>query len=275
MVDVYQTEPERRAAIDEVTRLRRKFDTTTAKGAKAFAADPEAQAALARLDAAKKAAGMRTSAEDLAALNKIATSDTATMKKDEQGRMTAAPTKAERAVTKELNQPSKQYFKEVKSALTNPEQRPTWEIRGTVLTPEWTQELTSKGFDISEAQNEWVLVDDPKSPSGKRWGRTIVGIKAPAPKEPFNPAKDDPFNYGMQVYFAGKSTASEFNNFVQSNNGSLATGTFNGISWADIAQNLPNATYQQLERLFTFYGNQVDNIEELVSAYEILFGGNE
>lgn len=275
MVDVYQTEPERRAAIDEVTRLRRKFDTTTAKGAKAFAADPEAQAALARLDAAKKTAGMRTSAEDLAALNKIATSDTATMKKDEQGRMTAAPTKAERAVTKELNQPSKQYFKEVKSALTNPEQRPTWEIRGTVLTPEWTQELTSKGFDISEAQNEWVLVDDPKSPSGKRWGRTIVGIKAPAPKEPFNPAKDDPFNYGMQVYFAGKSTASEFNNFVQSNNGSLATGTFNGISWADIAQNLPSATYQQLERLFTFYGNQVDNIEELVSAYEILFGGNE
>jgi len=275
MVDVYSTEPERQAAIAEVTRLRRKFDTTTAKGAKAFAADPEAQAAMARLDKAKSAAGMRTRAEDLAALNKIATSDTATMKKDGKGGMTAAPTKAERAVTKDLNAPSRQYFKEVKNALTNPEQRPTWEIRGQALTKDWSEQLTAKGFDVSGAKNEWILVSDPKSPTGKRWNRTVVGIKAPAPAEPFNPERDNPVNYGMQVYFAGKTTADEFNEFVKINGSALENATINGIRWSEIAENLPDVTYQDLERLFIFYGNEVDNIEELVSAYEILFGGNK
>lgn len=275
MVDVYSTEPERQAALAEVTRLRRKFDTTTAKGAKAFAADPEAQAAMARLDKAKSAAGMRTRAEDLAALNKIATSDTATMKKTEDGKMTAAPTRAERTVTKELNAPSRQYFKEVKSALTNPDQRPTWEIRGLALGPTQSEELTAKGFDISGAKNEWILVNDDKSPTGKRWSRTVVGIKAPAPTEPFNPQKDNPVNYGMQVYYAGKSTVNELNQFVKANNSELGNATINGIRWSEIAENLPNITYQDLERLFIFYGNEVDNIEELVSAYEILFGENE
>ena len=273
-VDVYGTEPERQAAIAEVTRLRRKFDTTTAKGAKAFAADPEAQAALARLDKAKSAAGMRTAAEDLAALNKIATSDTATMK-EKDGRMVPAPTKAERAVTKELNAPSKQYFKQVREALTNPEQRPTWEVKGTVLNPKWEKELVAKGFDVSGAKNEWILVDDEKSPTGKRWNRTVIGIKPPAPTEPFNPEQDNAVSYGMQNYFAGKTTAGEFEDFVSTNGMNLGNATFNGIRWSEITENLPNITYQELERLFLYYGNQVDNIEELVSAYEILFGGNE
>lgn len=277
-VDVYGTEPERQKALQELTALRRELKTETAAGAKAAKSDPRFIAAQQRLDAAKSAAGMRTSAEDLAALNRIATSDTATMKKDEQGRMTAAPTRAERNVTKQLNQPSRQYFSQVKQALVNPEQRPTWEIRGTVLAPTQKQELTAKGFDVSGARNEWILVDDDKSPTGKRWGRTVVGIKRPAPKEPFDPQVDQPFIYGMNVFFSGKSTASEFDEFVTSNsNGrrALEGATINGIRWSEIADNLPNITYQELERLFVYYGNQVDNIEELVSAYEILFGGNE
>ncbi len=278
MVDVYSTEPERQAAIAEVTRLRRQFDTTTAKGAKAFAADPEAQAAMARLDKAKSAAGMRTRAQDLAALNKIATSDTATMKKDEQGRMTAAPTRAERAVTKELNAPSRQYFKQVKNALTNPEQRPTWQPGKVTLDPEQKDRLVADGDDISEATSDWILVKDDKSPSGKRWNRTIVGIKAPMPKNPFDPQVDSAYNYGLQVYLSGKTNVSEFNKFVKENNTSgrgLENATINNIRWSEIAENLPDITYQELERLFLFYGNEVDNIEELVSAYEILFGENK
>lgn len=278
MVDVYGTEPERQKAVQELTALRRELKTETAAGAKAAAKDPRFIAAKERLDKAKSAAGMRTSAEDLAALNRTATSDTATMKKDEQGRMTAAPTRAERAVTKELNQPSRQYFKQVKDALTNPEQRPTWEVRGTVLAPKQQQELIAKGFDVSGAKNEWILVDDEKSPSGQRWNRTVVGIKAPAPKEPFNPNRDNPASYGMQVFFAGKSTADEFDEFVTKNsNGrrALENATINGIRWSEIADNLPNITYQDLERLFVYYGNRVETVEELVAAYEILFGGNK
>ena len=173
-VDVYGVEPERRAAVEELTALRRELKTETAKGAKAAAKDPRFIAAKERLDKAKSAAGMRTSAEDLAALNRIATSDVATAD------MTPAQRKTERQA---LNQPSRQYFNQVKQALVNPEQRPTWKVSGDPLAPTWRKELESKGFDTSEAESEWILVDDEKSPTGKRWNRTVIGIKAPAPAE--------------------------------------------------------------------------------------------
>jgi hypothetical protein len=71
MATPQELEAARQAAVAEVNRLREKFDTRTAAGARAFAADAEAQAAVAALDAAKSAVGMRTAAEDLALLNKL------------------------------------------------------------------------------------------------------------------------------------------------------------------------------------------------------------
>lgn len=279
MVDVYGTEPERQKAVEELTALRRELKTETAAGAKAAKSDPRFIAAQQRLDAAKSAAGMRTSAQDLAALNKIATSETGTQVRSGQKKVTAAgQSKADQAITKQLNAPSRQYFNQIKDALTNPEQRPTWEVRGTILAPTQKQELITKGFDVSGAKNEWILIDDEKSPTGKRWGRTVVGIKAPAPKEAFNPSKDNPTSYGMQVFLAGKSTADEFDKFVTKNSDgrrALENAAINNIRWSEIADNLPNITYQDLERLFIYYGNRVETVEELVAAYEILFGGNE
>lgn len=71
MATPQELEAQRKAAQDEVNRLRQKFNTRTAAGARAFAADPEAQAALAKVDETRKAAGLRTAAEDLALLNKL------------------------------------------------------------------------------------------------------------------------------------------------------------------------------------------------------------
>jgi len=71
MATPQELEAARQAAVAEVTRLREKFDTRTTAGARAFAADAEAQAAMAALDAAKSAVGLRTAAEDLALLNKL------------------------------------------------------------------------------------------------------------------------------------------------------------------------------------------------------------
>jgi hypothetical protein len=71
MATPQELEAARQAAVAEVTRLREKFNTRTAAGARAFAADAEAQAAVAALDAAKSATGLRTAAEDLALLNKL------------------------------------------------------------------------------------------------------------------------------------------------------------------------------------------------------------
>ena len=185
MVDVYSTEPERQAALAEVTRLRRQFDTTTAKGAKEFAKDKEAQAAIARLDAAKKAAGMRTSKEDLAALNRIATSDTATMKKQD-GKMVPAPTKGERAVTKELNAPSKQYFKQFQQAYKNPDKIPTWQGRTKAVGRGFTQEdiefAKTYNVDLSGARLDWVWYE-PKDDAGNpiegeaSWRLGVIGGK--------------------------------------------------------------------------------------------------
>jgi len=71
MATPQELEAARQAAVAEVTRLREKFNTRTAAGARAFAADAEAQAAVAALDAAKTGVGLRTAAEDLALLNKL------------------------------------------------------------------------------------------------------------------------------------------------------------------------------------------------------------
>lgn len=275
MVDVYSAEPERRAALEELTALRRELKTETAAGAKAAAKDSRFIAAKERLDKAKSAAGMRTSAEDLAALNRTATSDTATMKKVD-GKMTAAPTKAERAVTKELNAPSKQYFKQVKDALTNPEQRPTWTPTGDPFPlKSQRDELIAAGFDLSGAKRDWILVDDEKSPTGKRWAVTAVGAKPPAPKEKFRPGVDNPATYALQVFYSGNSNAAETAEFLNRNNANPEGVVMNGIRFSDIVNLLPSITYQELERLFLFYGNQVDSAEELVSAYQQLFGGNK
>lgn len=183
----YSGEQERQAAIADVTRLRREFDTTTTKGAAAFAKDPAAQAALARLDKAKSAVGMRTSAQDLAALNRIATSDTATMKKDAQGRMTAAPTRAERNVTKELNRPSRQYFRQsYESQLNDPTRVPLVKPRtqapdGTIVdkpTKEVIEENKRYGWDFSNARYGWVLGGEPGE---ERWLVGLIGGKRIAP----------------------------------------------------------------------------------------------
>lgn len=183
MVDVYQAEPERQAALAEVTRLRREFDTTTAKGAKAFAASPEAQAALARLDAAKSAVGMRTAAQDLAALNRI----------DTAGR---SPEK----VTQRLNAPSTRYFEgPVREAYNNPNRIPNWQAT-SAFGGRTSKGLTQKDIDfaktydvdLSGARYDWVWFQ-PKDEEGNpipdqpgSWRIGIIGAKKIAkPKEAY------------------------------------------------------------------------------------------
>jgi len=177
-------EQERRDALAEVTKLRRDFDTTTAKGAKAFANNPEAQAALARLDAAKTGVGMRTSAQDLTALNKIDGSKIPTGITATRGgaAVTATPTsKTERATTQALNAPSKEYFKSVTQAFRDPNNKPllrlpevTDAIRET-LQNEWTSG-DAPGWEslIDSANYEWKWVE-PGTLGNKKgyWGMAI------------------------------------------------------------------------------------------------------
>ena len=167
MTDIYSTEPERQAALAEVTKLRRQFDTTTAKGAAAFAKSKEAQDALKRLDASKTAAGMRTSKQDLAALNKYATSNVATAD------MTPAQRKEERVG---LNQPSRQYFAQVQEAMAvsqdfEGDTRVVLFITlksGAELTPELEKELkTALRVQASPRHVPDLIVAAPELPRTK------------------------------------------------------------------------------------------------------------
>jgi hypothetical protein len=282
MVDVYNAEPERQAALAEVTKLRRKFDTTTAKGAKAFAKDPEAQAALARLDAAKSAAGMRTSKQDLAALNRIATSDTATMKKDGQGRMTAAPTKAERAVTKDLNAPSKQYFKQVQQAYKNPDVVPTWSTRKQI-TPEQIAEASNYNVNLNNARYDWVWYENPNTGKG-RWALGIIGALENPPKETLDPDKR---TYIGGLWRSDSSTVKEINDLWKSSvtqggapyiENTSPTGGGNTIDFNELEQALPKLKYSQFQEIIYRLSLERDEditIEDILDKYDDLYGGGK
>jgi hypothetical protein len=261
MVDVYNTEAERRAAIEEVTRLRRQFDTTTSKGAKAFAADPEAQAALARLDKSKTAAGMRTAAEDLAALNRIATSDTATMKKTADGKMTAAPNKAERAVTKELNQPSKQYFKQVQQAYKNPDVVPNWKPSKQV-TPEMLQQYAQAGADASNARFDWVWTQDRETGKG-RWAMGLIGVTKQKPTDLANADQLDIFYSDAAPISQAKKQASW-------------RTSWNNISLDELEKAIPEIKFSEFQEVYyrlTLERDEDITIEDILDKYDELYGG--
>jgi hypothetical protein len=256
----WSVEAERKAALEQVTALRRQFDTTTAKGAKAFAADKEAQAALARLDAAKSAAGMRTSAQDLAALNKTATSDTAIMKKNAEGGMTAAPTKAERAVTKDLNAPSKQYFKQVNQAYNNPDVVPGVKVPKQV-TPDLIQEYAQYNTDASKARFDWVWVPDAREGKG-RWGMGLIGLVRNKPADLANASQDD-------IWYSDSAP------IAQARKNPSWNSTYQSISLDELEQAIPEITFSQFQEVYyqlTLAKDTDITIEDILDKYDELYG---
>jgi hypothetical protein len=256
----WSAEAERKAALDQVTALRRQFDTTTAKGAKAFAASPEAQAALARLDAAKTSVGMRTSAQDLAALNKIATSDTATMKRTAEGGVTAAPTKEERAVTKELNAPSKQYFKQVNQAYNNPDVVPGVKVPKQ-MTPDLIQEYAQYGTDASKARFDWVWREDARSGKG-RWAVGLVGLLKQKPTD-MNEADQLDIFYSDSAPIAQAKRRPSWN------------ATFQNISLDGLEEAIPEITFSQFQEIYyqlTLAKDTNITIEDILDKYDELYG---
>jgi hypothetical protein len=278
MVDVYSTEPERKAAVEELTALRRELKTETAAGAKAAKSDPRFIAAQARLDAAKSSAGMRTSAQDLATLNRIATSDTATMTKTADGKMTAAPTKAERAVTKDLNAPSKQYFKQVQQAYKNPDMVPTWKPNKT-LTSDIISEANAKGFDFSKARYDWVWTE--LEPGKGRWAIGLIGTKMLPPEKPFQAGVDDAGEYALKAYASDSINAREWFNFVEQNRqflnkGKGFTNPFGvNIQPAEIVEALPDIRYSEIQEIIYQLTLEKDTditIEDILDKYDEMFG---
>jgi hypothetical protein len=255
MVDVYKTEAERRAAIQEVTALRRQFDTTTAKGAKAFAADPAAQAALARLDQAKSAAGMRTSAQDLAALNKIATSN----------KPTAEQTPAERKTERQaLNQPSRQYFNQVQEAYRNPDIVPTWQPPKQ-MTPNLVQEYSQYGTDASKARFDWVWTQNEETGKG-RWAIGLVGLLQ---QKPTDIEQAQP----LDLFYSDSAPLAQAREIKKEPSWNA---TFNNISLDELEQVLPNISFSELQEVYyrlTLDRDEDITIEDIVNKYNELYGG--
>jgi hypothetical protein len=279
MATPYTGEAERRAALEELTALRRELKTETAKGAKAAQSDPRFIAAQQRLDAAKSAVGMRTSAQDLAALNKIATSDTATMKQAPQGGMTAAPTTAERAVTKELNAPSKQYFKQVQQAYKNPDVVPNWNT-GKQITPEQITEASNYNVNLNNARYDWVWYENPKTGKG-RWALGIIGSLENPPKDTLDPDKR---TYIGSLWRSDSSTVKEINNLWKSLvtqggapyiENTSRTGGGNTIDFNELEQALPDLKYSQFQEILYRLSLERDEditIEDILDKYDDLYG---
>ena len=264
MANPYDAEAERRAALAEVTALRRELKTETAKGAKAAASDPRFIAAQQRLDAAKSAAGMRTAAEDLAALNKIATADTGTSVKTAPGTFTAKnQTAEERAVTKDLNAPSRNYFKKVQQAYKNPDVVPTWNP-GKELTADVVQEYAQYGTDLSKARYDWVWREDPKTNNGS-WAVGLVGaLKA----KPTDMEKATP----LDIFYSDSAPLAEAR---QIKNQPSWNATFQNISLDELEQALPGITFSEFQEIYyqlTLERDTDITIEDILDKYDDMFG---
>jgi hypothetical protein len=258
-------EAERKAALDELTALRRELKTETAKGAKAAQSDPRFIAAQQRLDAAKSAVGMRTSAEDLAALNRIATSDTATMKKNAEGGMTAAPTKEERAVTKELNAPSKNYFKQVNQAYNNPNVIPGVKAPKQV-TPDLIQEYAQYGTDATKARFDWVWSQDARSGKG-RWAMGLVGLLK---QKPADLTQADPFS----IFYSDSAPVGQARKITKVPSAGYF-GSWNSVNLDELEQAIPEITFSELQEVYyrlTLEKDTEITIEDILDKYDDLYG---
>lgn len=263
MANPYDVEAERRAAIAEVTALRRELKTETAKGAKAAASDPRFIAAQARLDAAKSAAGMRTAAEDLAALNRIATSETGTVSRGGEQVTATGQSKADQAITKELNAPSRQYFKQVQQAYKNPDLVPTW-APTKQMTPDIIQEYAQYGTDASKARFDWVWTEDPNTGKG-RWNVGLVGLLKAKPTDLSKAS-------GLDIFYSDSAPIQEAR--VISKQPSW-NATFQNISLDELEQALPGITFSQFQEIYyqlTLERDTDITIEDILDKYDDMFG---
>jgi hypothetical protein len=226
----WSAEQERRDAVAEITALRRELKTETAAGAKAAAKDPRFIAAQQRLDAAKTGVGMRTSAQDLAALNALdgSRTPTGTTATRRGGAVTAKPTtKAERATTKALNAPSQEYFRTVTKAFQDPDNKPL--LRLPELTDAIRQKLQEEfntgntpGFEtnIEDANYEWRWVE-PGTIGNKKgyWGLAInteSTVKGPAiaQEEIDNASSSNASDVAMKMWRSGQFSITQVTDFL-------------------------------------------------------------
>lgn len=249
---IYSGEQERQAAIAEVTRLRREFDTTTSKGAKAFAADPEAQAALARLDAAKSAVGMRTAAQDLQALNTL------------QGK----------GQTRALNQPSQQYFQ---SVYGRGELKPLWEAPAGAYRKDAVNKYLEQGYDIRDSYFTWSWDD-----KDKQWKVQALGPKYVGKLENYETAAPDKKpEVGLKYWEAGKVDLQGYINLTNKDENDgiyLAALDINVDGLGQIARTLPNITWKQFyATVWEALDGKPGKLEpfQFVEAYQEIFGRNE
>lgn len=254
---IYSGEQERQAALQAVTDLRRQYDTTTAKGAKAFAASPEAQAALARLDAAKSAVGMRTSAQDLQALNTVTG----------QGQ------------TKALNAPSTQYFESVYS---RPEAPPTW-APPKKITPEQVSAAAEQGYDYSKARYDWVWSTNPKT-GEDQWVLGMVGVLRQPPAKPQNLDNTNYQPYAMELWQSGSATIKDISDIYRQFGADPKEaiilvnqkGSKNKpLSFAELEQAVPEIDYLQYQEIIyqlTLERDTDITIEDILDKYDDMYG---
>ena len=251
---IYSGEQERKAALAEVTNLRRQYDTTTAAGAKAFAASKEAQAALARLDAAKSAVGMRTSAQDLQALNTVSG----------QGQ------------TKALNAPSTQYFQSVYS---RPEAPPTWAPPKKI----GEQELAfakQNNYNYDNARYDWVWSKNPKT-GQDQWVLGIVGALKQPPVKPETLDNTNFQPYVSDLWMSGTATVSEIKDLYDQF-GAQDINVTNpkqskeiAFQFDEIVDAIPDLDYSEYQEILYQLALERDTnitVEDVVNKYNEIYG---
>lgn len=288
----WSVEQERRDAVAELTALRRELKTDTAAGAKAAAKDPRFIAAQQRLDAAKTNVGMRTSAQDLAALNKLDGSRTPTGTTTRGEQVTAkATSRAERATTKALNAPSQQYFKSVTKAFQDPTTAPL--LRLPEVTDEVIRNLqetyntgNDEGFKsvIENANYEWRWIE-PNTVGNKKgyWGIVLnaesvtTGPKV-TPQEIETASAENAQDIAMRMFRSGEYTAEEVGAFLDRFRPGGSGIEMQFILFDDLRNMFPEINTLEFQRIWNRIkreGKAPKTLEEAEAFFTLNSSGNK
>jgi len=263
---LYGGETERRDALAELTALRREFKTETAAGAKAAAADPRFQAALQRFETAKSAIGMRTSAQDLQALNALSGVGT-------QG--------AKAASTQALNAPYQQYFQQLYSRSDAP---PTW-APPKQLTPEQIAEAATKGYDWSNARYDWVWYPGAKADGNLikedvpgRWMLGVIGGLTQIPDRPETLDNTNYSEYLDKLWRSGSTSLLDIQDVyteVGVNPKDLQWIVGSDVTFGQLIDTVPDLDYAQFQEILYELALERDDditVQDVVDKYNEMYG---
>jgi hypothetical protein len=202
---------------------------------------------------------MRTAAQDLAALNQYATSNVATAD------MTPAQRTEERQA---LNQPSRQYFKQVQATINDITRPPAFQPRNQI-TQEMIAAGAAEGLDYSKARMDWVL--STNKDGKQQWAVAPVGVLRMKPNTPI-----DSVETAKQYWMSDAAPLGEISRQIgDSPTRNVWSSSVSGVNLSELSQAIPEIQFSEFQEIIyqlTLERDTDITIEDILDKYDEMYG---